>query len=242
MDLTFYIDIAVIVLIGISALAGFTRGFIRELFSIGIWILSGIGAWFLSSIVAGKLKKIAINSWGEDKLSIFGDERYFDMFLRIAAGILIVVILLFILQIIFSIFINNFKVDTLRPVDKVLGLAFGAFKALLVCGAIWYIIEDKMQIADRNPENAIQNYVVEYSEHSKMIPFIRIGKAFVSPFLNPIMSMIASGVDTLQERPSDAAPNEATNMAITPSINQQQEQQEPAAEDANAPSLLDVIQ
>ncbi len=236
-DFTFYVDIAALVIIIISAIAGFTRGFIKELFSIGIWIIAGIGAWFLSIFVSQKLKTFLYDRWSEQKvLGLFGQEIYLDIFLRIVAAIIVVAILLFILQIIFSIFTNSFKIETLRPVDKVLGLAFGAFKALLVFGAIWYVLEDQMRVVQKNPENTIQNYAIEYNENSKMIPFIRIGKAFVAPILNPLMAAISGGVDTLKERPSD--PDEATNRAITPDINQEQV---PNAQGAST-ELLEIIE
>lgn len=236
-DLTFYVDIAVVIVIALSAIAGFTRGLIRELFSIGIWIISGIGAWFLSIVVSQRLKAFLYAKWPEEKvLRLFGQEYYLDIFLRIIAAIIVIVILLFLLQIIFSIFTNSFKVEILRPVDKILGMAFGAFKALLVFGGIWYIAEEQMQVVQKNPENTIQNYVVEYNENSKVIPFIRIGKAFATPILNPLMTAISSGVDTLKERPEN--PDEATNRAITPSINQQQV---PNAEGANT-EILEIIE
>ncbi len=236
-DLTLYMDIAALIIIALSAIAGFTRGFIRELFSIGIWIIAGIGAWFLSIFVSQKLKIFLYEKWSQEKvLGLFGQEAYLDIFLRIIAAIIVVVILLFILQIIFSIFANSFKIEILRPVDKVLGFAFGTFKALLLFGAIWYIIEDQMRVVQKNPENIIQNYAVEYNENSKVIPFIRVGKAFVAPFLNPLMAAISGGVDTLKERPSD--PDEATNRAITPEINQQQV---PNTQGANT-ELLEIIE
>lgn len=239
-NITFAIDAFILFILVIAMIAGFVRGLLKELFSIGIWVLSALGAWMLSIPVGNYLANFMYDKWGEDKIArIFGDGT-FDIFIRLIAGTIVLAALLLILQAIFSIFTNSFNGGILKSTDRVFGALFGGFKAIILFGIIWYIVDDQMGISKRNDLNAQQNYVVEFAENSKMLPFVKIGRNISRPFLDPFMNKVSEKVDDFSR---SSNPDEAVEQAITPQIQNQNSIEPIAPSPSAAPpnELMNII-
>lgn len=124
------VDAGVAVVTLLSGVLAYSRGFTRELFAIGGWILAGVAAFYLTPIVEPLMREAPlIGSFLAGSCVIS----------TIAAFTLIVAVGLLVLSIFTPILSNAILDSALGPIDRVFGFIFGIGRGVLLV-AVAYLI------------------------------------------------------------------------------------------------------
>lgn len=129
MQLT-YIDAIVAAVTLLSAFLAWSRGFTREVFAIGGWILAAVIAFYLAPLVAPLVAEIP---WLGEKLAES------CLILVIASFSLVVAAALLVLAVFTPIFASVVLESALGPVDRALGFLFGIARGILLV-AVAYLV------------------------------------------------------------------------------------------------------
>ncbi|MEE9302957.1 MAG: CvpA family protein [Thiotrichaceae bacterium] len=116
MDSINYIDIGIVVLILLSAVVGFVRGFVREAFSLTTWVVAGFAAFLFYKKLAAELPFNIPHELARDAVSV----------LLIVIGVFIIGALINYL------FGKAVHIAGLGSTDRVLGGAFGVLRGAFV--------------------------------------------------------------------------------------------------------------
>ena len=129
------LDLTVGLVLLISALLAFMRGFVQETLSIGAWIGALFGALYGTRFVHPFARKIIPLDWAADA----------------AATVVLFLVILFLLSIVTNMVARTVQRSTLNPLDRSLGFLFGLLRgAVILCVAL--IIVDWLMKADDRPE------------------------------------------------------------------------------------------
>jgi membrane protein required for colicin V production len=140
-----YIDAIVAAVTLLSAFLAWSRGFTREVFAIGGWILAAMIAFYLAPLVAPLVGEIP---WLGEKLAES------CLILMIAAFSLVVAVALLVLAVFTPIFSSVVLESALGPVDRALGFLFGIARGLLLV-AVAYLVY--VSFSGDEPLPAIEN-------------------------------------------------------------------------------------
>ncbi len=154
-------DAVILVILLISAIFGFVRGFVKETLSVAGWI----GAVFLSLYLFPLLQPIA---------------REFILNLLIAdilTGAVIFILSLVILSYISHAISEKVKASSLGALDRSLGIFFGIARGAILLGIAWLVFVQFIPEKDR-PEWILQ---------AKLLPIIEGSGEFVARLLPPDM-------------------------------------------------------
>ena len=140
-------DVIILVLILISALFAFFRGFSLELLSISVWVISFFGSYAYGNNLVNFFNKIINN-------------------ILISTGISYTVVFL-IIFVIFSFFTRKFSIyikdSYVGLIDKSLGFIFGILRGYVIVGLCFFLF-DYFYNGKR----------LEFIDNSKIIPVIKI--------------------------------------------------------------------
>ncbi|MDF2368082.1 CvpA family protein [Sneathiella sp.] len=154
-------DAVILVILLISAIFGFVRGFVKETLSVAGWV----GAVFLSLYLFPLLQPIA---------------REFILNLLIAdilTGAVIFILSLVILSYISHAISEKVKASSLGALDRSLGIFFGIARGAILLGIAWLIFVQFIPEKDR-PDWVLQ---------AKMLPIIEASGEFIARLLPPDM-------------------------------------------------------
>ncbi|GAN67871.1 CvpA family protein [Acetobacter orleanensis] len=159
------IDSIALVIVGLSALHGFWRGFTRQAL--------GLGGWILAILLACRFYPLLI-PWTQPYL--------FNHLAAGAAAFAILLIgLLIAVSLLSSIIVRLVHLTALSGLDRTLGCGFGVIRGgllvvLIFLAAQWLMMPEDMASLEAN---------------GRLTPYIRAGAAYIQPFL-PVFS--AKGV------------------------------------------------
>jgi membrane protein required for colicin V production len=125
-----YIDAAGAVIVILSGILAYSRGFTRELLAIGGWILSGFAAFYFAPMLEPLMREIPVVG------KFLAENCVISM---IAAFSLIVAAGLLVLAVFTPVFSSAVLESALGPVDRVFGFLFGVARGVLLI-AVAYLI------------------------------------------------------------------------------------------------------
>jgi len=150
-------DIIVVTIIALSALFGFIRGFLREVLSIGAWILAGVAAYF-----------------GLPYLKPFARQYIsHELIADVATGIAIFLVVLVVASVIGHAITRKVRDSSLGPLDRSLGVLFGLARGAVIV-SIALLICDNFYAADNRPE---------WLKNARTLPVVQIGADFMRQFV-----------------------------------------------------------
>jgi membrane protein required for colicin V production len=118
-----WVDFAIIGIVALSALVGFTRGLVREVLSFVIWLGAVLIAWMFHKELAAEL-----TSWIESPS------------VRLGAAFLILVFVVLFLGAIFGHFLSILVEKTgLTATDRVLGVVFGGARGAVLVAMLVFL-------------------------------------------------------------------------------------------------------
>ena len=117
-------DLAILAILGLSAAFAFFRGFVHELLAIGSWVGAG-GVTLLGFPYAQPLAHDYIRS---------------KLIADMVAGIVLFVIVLIVLSIVTRILSRRVPDSSLGPLDRSLGLVFGALRGAVLVSIAWLML------------------------------------------------------------------------------------------------------
>ncbi len=152
------LDVGIVVLTGLSTLAGVMRGLTREVLSLGAWGGATSVTFFCFPFFKKYTRGLIGQPFISDAITIIG------LFLTFLIG--------------FSLTIraisNAVKVSILGGIDRSLGLLFGAFRACLVCIGLFLISGMLWKTPEERPL---------LLKTSRLIPIIAKGSKFAARFI-----------------------------------------------------------
>ncbi len=125
-----YVDAIVAAVTLLSAFLAWSRGFTREVFAIGGWVLAAIIAFYLAPLVAPLVAEIP---WLGEKLANS------CLLLMIAAFSIVVAVALLVLAVFTPIFASVVLESALGPLDRALGFLFGIARGIVLV-AVGYLV------------------------------------------------------------------------------------------------------
>lgn len=126
-------DIFIIVLIVLSGLFAFARGFVREALSVGTWIGASLAALY-----ALPYTRPIAEQWVSK--GIFADG---------AAFLAVFVVVLIVLSLVSSAIARRVKDSSLSALDRTLGLLFGLFRGVILACLVYLVINWAVPEANR---------------------------------------------------------------------------------------------
>ncbi len=156
-----YIDLAILVIIGIGALTGLIRGFIKELIeTVGI-LLAAVVANLVSPLTTPLLGYIGVN--------------HQDATTSIIVWVVVFLILLFLLKQLSFLTTKLLKVLSINWLNRLLGLAFGVVKYTLIVCLLVSLLEVVCSHLDGSQ-------ITTWMKQSNYVPYIHDIISFVSPY------------------------------------------------------------
>jgi membrane protein required for colicin V production len=156
-DYPYLADIIVVTIIGLSALFGFIRGFLREVLSIGAWILAGLATYFgLPYLRPFALKYIS-----------------HELIADVATGIAIFLVVLVVASVISHVITRSVRESSLGALDRSLGILFGLVRGAVIV-SVALLIVDNFYAPDNRPQ---------WLKDARTLPVVQIGADFVRQFV-----------------------------------------------------------
>ena len=117
------VDAAVAVIVLVSGALAYSRGFTRELFAIGGWVIAFIVAYYLAPAVEPLVREIPV----------VGQTLANSCLIAISAAFFLIVAIALVVLSIFTPLIANLVLDSvLAPIDRLLGFLFGIARGALL--------------------------------------------------------------------------------------------------------------
>ena len=163
-------DIIVLAIIGLSALFGFIRGFLREVLSIGSWIVAGLATWF-----------------GLPYLRPFASQYIsHELIADVAAGIGIFLVVLVVASVISHMITRSVRESSLGPLDRSLGILFGIVRGAVIV-SVALLVCDNFYPPDNRPA---------WLKDARTLPVVQIGADLVRQFVPATVAAQAQSTAT----------------------------------------------
>ena len=178
-DYPYLADIIVIAIIGLSAFFGFVRGFLREVLSIGAWIVAGLAAWF-----------------GLPFLRPFARQYIsHELIADVATGVAIFLVVLVVASVISHMITRSVRESSLGALDRSLGVLFGIARGAVIV-SVALLIVDNFYAPDNRPE---------WLKDARTLPVVQIGADIVRQFVPASMAAQAqSAADSAKQEAGKA--------------------------------------
>ena len=125
-----WVDAAVAALTLVSGILAYSRGFTRELFAIGAWIVAAIAAFYLAPQLEPLLREIPA----------VGDFLAESCVISVAVAFALIMALSLLILAIFTPLMSSAVLDSsLGPLDRALGFLFGAARGILLASIAWLV-------------------------------------------------------------------------------------------------------
>ena len=155
------IDICCVVVVFVSLLIGYFRGFIRSLLSVVSWVVAAWATWQYADLVTPHLAQFNL-----------------DPALQIITANLVVFFTVLLLAAIFSAVVARFMVvDTIAGIDRTMGAAFGIARGVAI--VLILAIVGSFAIVWDAP------WWQESYALSLLEPYVHMVRELVSPYLSP---------------------------------------------------------
>ncbi|MFN3700511.1 MAG: CvpA family protein [Alphaproteobacteria bacterium] len=131
------VDILVLIVLAISAIIAFVRGFIRELLTI-VGVLGGFFAAYYGGPVVLPMMEgwLGVNPEAEEPQRLFDIIPYAYVAATMAYGGVFIIVVI-ILSVLSHFIAEGAKTIGLGPIDRLLGIAFGALRGVLLLGILY---------------------------------------------------------------------------------------------------------
>lgn len=140
------VDIGILIVFAISCLAGFIRGFTREILGLFTWFGSALATYIAVPLMSGLARSHIANPMIADAIT----------------AIILFIVFLIIFSLISGAISNSVKRSTLGSIDRALGVSFGIVRAVVVvCG-----IEIILSTFTLRPH---QSEMIQYARFTPMI-------------------------------------------------------------------------
>ena len=150
-------DIIVITIIGLSALFGFLRGFLREVLSIGSWIVAGLATYF-----------------GLPYLRPFARQYIsHELIADVATGIGIFLVVLVVASVISHMITRTVRESSLGALDRSLGILFGIARGAVIV-SVALLIVDNFYAPDNRPQ---------WLKDARTLPVVQVGADLMRQFV-----------------------------------------------------------
>jgi membrane protein required for colicin V production len=150
-------DIIVVTIIGLSALFGFIRGFLREVLSIGAWIVAGLATWFGLPLLRPFARQYISH----------------ELIADVATGIGIFLVVLVVASVISHLITRSVRESALGPLDRSLGILFGIARGAVIV-SVALLICDNFYPPDNRPE---------WLKDARTLPVVQVGADFMRQFV-----------------------------------------------------------
>jgi membrane protein required for colicin V production len=127
------LDIAVVAVIGLSAIFAFARGFVREALSIIAWV----GAALVTYGLFSQAKEFALRVVATPLLA------------DLVAGAGLFILSLILLTIVTGVVAHSVRESPLSPIDRTLGLVFGLVRGLVLVSLAYLVVDLAVPPGDR---------------------------------------------------------------------------------------------
>jgi membrane protein required for colicin V production len=182
------LDLGVIVVIGLSAIFAFARGFVREALSIVAWVGAGFATLYGFSYVYAIVDPMVHNPLLSQLIAGFG----------LFVGALIV------LTILTSIVARTVRQSGLSAIDRTLGFVFGLLRGAFIV-SLGYLVLDLAQVNDRPT----------WLRDAKSVPYLEQGATMIRTFLpESLRTKSAAAADDLIKNVSPAVDAEKAMRAL----------------------------
>ncbi len=156
-DYPYLADIIVVAIIGLSALFGFIRGFLREVLSIGAWIVAGFATYF-----------------GLPNLRPFARQYIsHELIADVATGVAIFLVVLVVASVISHVITRRVRQSSLGALDRSLGILFGIARGAVIV-SVALLICDNFYAPDNRPQ---------WLKDARTLPVVEIGADLVRQFV-----------------------------------------------------------
>jgi membrane protein required for colicin V production len=172
-------DIIVVAIIGLSALFGFVRGFLREVLSIGAWIVAGLATYFGLPY----LRPFALQYISHELIA------------DVATGVAIFLVVLVVASVISHVITRSVRESSLGALDRSLGILFGIARGAVIV-SVALLICDNFYAPDNRPQ---------WIKDAHTLPVVQIGADFVRQFVPATVAAQAqSTADTAKQQAQQA--------------------------------------
>jgi membrane protein required for colicin V production len=182
-------DIVVLAVLLVSALAAFSRGFVREVLAVGSWVAAVLAAIYLFPVARPLLRQYISYQLIADALT--------------GAGIF--VITLAICSTLASFLSRNIRGGALGAIDRSLGLLFGLIRgAILVCLAYMFVVWLMPKESDRPA----------WLQQARSLPVVASGADYLRSLVPPeLLQRGTAAADTARRNVEEAV---GAGQALTP--------------------------